>query len=107
MLSFKNTDIASRLTKDSKIIKFIRNKFAEKALSSKKYSKQNYLMNLDDLKENNFIKFHINADLVLEFLLNKLLNRQTYPFSLCVESIEIKNNHWFTDRGVDLISKFI
>ena len=102
-LGFKGTDITNRLTKDSKIIKFIRNKFTD---SSKKYSKQKSLINLEELKENNYLKFHINADLVLEFLLNKLLNRQTYPFSICVESIEIKNNHWLTDRGIDLIGKY-
>ncbi len=47
----------------------------------------------------------INTDLVLKFLLLKLLNRQTYPLSLCVESITIKNNNRLTDKGIELIGK--
>ena len=61
--------------------------------------------NLLELKEHNFLKFHVNADLVLKFLLNKLLNRQTYPFCLGVEEIVVKNNHWLTDFGVELIAQ--
>jgi hypothetical protein len=47
----------------------------------------------------------VNTDLVLKFLLQKLLNRQTYPLSLCVEYITIKNNNRLTDKGIDLIGK--
>ena len=47
----------------------------------------------------------INADLVLKFLLGKMLNRQTYPLCLCVEYITIKNNNRITDRGVSLIAQ--
>ena len=47
----------------------------------------------------------VNTDLVLKFLLLKLLNRQTYPLCLCVESITIKNNNRLTDKGIELIEK--
>ncbi len=52
------------------------------------------------------VKLVINADLVLKFLLTKLLNRQTFPLCLCVEFISIKDNHRLTDRGIDLIGQF-
>ena len=106
-----------QIKKTNSLVKFIRSKFTKQ---SKKISQQQQQANekvnnnsnttiqqLSDLKENNFFKFHINADLVLDFLLNKLLIRYTYPFSICVESIQIKNNHWLTDRGIDLIGNFI
>ena len=47
----------------------------------------------------------VNADLVLKFLLLKLLNRQTYPLCLCVEHIVIKNNNRITYRGIDMIAQ--
>jgi len=75
----------------------------KKSLANKNILNKN--TNLEELKENNFLKFHVNADRVLEFLLDKLLNRQTYPFSICVEKIQITNNHWLSDKGIDLISK--
>lgn len=98
--------------KQNGFVKFIRSKFnsqrkkptAQQQQSNEKLA--NTVQQLSDLKENNFFKFHINADLVLDFLLNKLLNRYTYPFSICVESIQIKGNHWLTDRGIDMISKY-
>lgn len=46
----------------------------------------------------------IHLDLVLKFLLSKLLNRQTFPLCLCVESIKIKNSSRLTDKSIELIS---
>ena len=90
------------------LVKFFRTKFNEKKQSSMGVKlTRDSIEQLSDLKETNFLKFHINGDNVLEFLLNKLLNRQTYPFSICVESIQITNNHWLTDRGIELIGKFM
>lgn len=46
----------------------------------------------------------INVDLVLKFLLTKLLNRQTHPLCLCVETIRIKNSQRLTDKSIELIA---
>lgn len=48
---------------------------------------------------------NVNIDSVLKFLLTKLLNRQTYPLCLCVETVKIKNSTRITDRGVELVAK--
>lgn len=108
---------AEKKPKQNGFVKFIRSKFSsqrkkptvqqqQQQSSEKLANTDSTIQQLSDLKENNFLKFHINADLVLDFLLNKLLNRYTYPFSICVESIQIKGNHWLTDRGIDMIGKY-
>lgn len=110
------SELPEKKAKKGGFVKFIRSKFnSQRKKPIVKQQKQQLnnseklattdrtVQQLSDLKENNFLKFHINADLVLDFLLNKLLNRYTYPFSICVESIHIKGNHWLTDRGIDMI----
>jgi F-box/leucine-rich repeat protein 7 len=47
-----------------------------------------------------------NVDQVLKFLFTKLLNRQTFPLCLCVESITIKNSNRLTDKGLELIAMY-
>ncbi len=47
-----------------------------------------------------------NVDRVLKFLFTKLLNRQTFPLCLCVESITIKDSSRLTDKGVELIAMY-
>ncbi|RNA28193.1 F-box LRR-repeat 7, partial [Brachionus plicatilis] len=46
----------------------------------------------------------LNVDLLLKFLLTKLVNRQTYPVCLCVEKVGIRNASRLTDRGLELIA---
>ena len=46
----------------------------------------------------------VNVDLVIKFLLTKLINRQTYPLCLCVERIRIRNTNRLSDRGLELIA---
>ena len=83
------------MNREFRIIKFIRNKFTEKTLSIKKDPKLKQMMNLNELKGNNYLKFHINADLVLEFLSNKLLNlfKQTF-WRICLILSQLKNHNF-------------
>ena len=45
----------------------------------------------------------LNVDLVLKFLLSKLLNRETRPLCLCVETIKIRHSSRLTDKSLELI----
>lgn len=47
-----------------------------------------------------------NADLILKYLLTRLLNKHTFPVCLCVESVVIKNNVRLTDKGVELVAAY-
>lgn len=51
------------------------------------------------------LNYVLNVDLVLKFLLTKLLNRQTRPLCLCVESIVIRHSTRLTDKSLDLIAQ--